>query len=181
MPARVVAFGICPGAHVGRGTSVLHSRDVDELEPERPSPWRQDLPAHHPPRAPAPGHRIGRAAGVTTRVEGLGRETTSSTVLGFRLVDPVTSALAEVELRGRSIAGTVQDGDWVEVADRPSRSGRLEPAHVLNLTTGSEVAAIGSRRGPLARVLAVLFVLVFLLVLAVIAYGVVSTLGEPGF
>lgn len=114
-------------------------------------------------------------------MEGLGRDTASSTVLGFRLVDPHTLALTEVELRGRSIAGTVQDGDWVEVAGEPGRSGRLEPTRAANLTTGSEVTVIGSSRTPLARVLAVLVVLFFLVVLGVIAYGFLTLLGDPTF
>lgn len=157
-----------------------HSRDMDGPEPEHPSPWRQDLPARQP-RPASPGHRVGLVQGVATRVENLGSNLSSSTVLGFRLVDPATTTATEVELRGRSIAGTLRDGDWVEVAGEPGRSGRLEPDRVTNLTTSSEVTAIGAGRGPLAKVLAVLFVLLFLVVLVVIGYGVVTMLGEPGF
>jgi hypothetical protein len=101
--------------------------------------------------------------------------------MAFRLVDPQTSRPTEVELRGLSIAGTVRDGDWVEVAGEPARSGRLEPLRVANVTTGSEVSAVGSSSSPVARVLAVVIILVFLVVLAVILFNVVGMLREPGF
>ena len=146
--------------------------------PYEPGP---DLPATRPPRPAAPGHRLGRAVGVTTRVEGRGSESASQTVLAFRLVDPQTSAPTEVELRGRTIAGTVRDGDWVEVAGEPGRSGRLEPLRVTNLTTRSEVSSAGSPRSPAGRVLAVLFILFFLVVLGVILFGAYQVFTEGGF
>jgi hypothetical protein len=124
---------------------------------------------------------MGRAEGVTVRVESRGSTTSSETVLAFRLVDPQTSRPTEVELRGLSIAGTVRDGDWVEVAGEPARSGRLEPRRVTNVTTGSEVSAVGSSRSPAARVLAVVILLVFVVVLAVILFNVVGMLTDPGF
>jgi hypothetical protein len=124
---------------------------------------------------------MGRAEGVTMRVESRGSTTSSVTVLGFRLVDPQTSRPTEVELRGLSIAGTVRDGDWVEVAGEPARSGRLEPLRVTNVTTGSEVSAVGSSRSPAARVLAVVIILVFVVVLAVILFNIVGMLADPGF
>jgi hypothetical protein len=123
---------------------------------------------------------MGRAEGVTVRVESRGSTTSSETVLAFRLVDPQTSRPTEVELRGVSIAGTVRDGDWVEVAGEPARSGRLEPLRVTNVTTGSEVSAVGSSRSPAARVLAVVILLVFVVVLAVILFNVVGMLTDPG-
>ena len=130
-----------------------------------------DLPVSRPPRPASPGHRLGRADGVSTRVEGRGSEAASQTVLAFRLVDPQTAMPSEVEIRGRTIAGTVRDGDWVEVAGEPGPSGRLEPLRVTNLSTRSEVSSVGSSRSPVARVLAVLFVLFFLTVLGAILYG----------
>ena len=76
--------------------------------------------------------------------------------MAFRLVDASTGQPTEVELRGRSIVGTVRDGDWVEVPGPVGRSGRLEPLTVHNLTTRSKVVARGSSRSPAARVVAVL-------------------------
>lgn len=146
-----------------------------------PDEARGNLPASGPPRAASPGHRLGRVAGVTSRIEGRGANMPTETVLGFRLVDPHTSVPVEVELRGRSIAGTVREGDWVEVAGEPARSGRLEPLRVANLTTGSEVSAVGTSRSPVGRVLAVLFVLLFLVVLGFIAYNAYGAFTDPGF
>ena len=124
------------------------------------------MPSWKPPREALPGARIGRAEGATTRVEGRGSDARSETVLAFRMVDPASGTPTEVELRGSSIAGTVRDGDWVEVMGDPGRSGRLEPRRVHNLTTRSDVVTDGSSRGPVARVVAVLVVLFFVLVLA---------------
>jgi len=146
--------------------------------PYEPGP---DLPALRPPRPALPGHRLGRAEGVTTRVEGHGAQSASETVLAFRLVDALTPVPSEVELRRRTIAGTVRDGDWVEVAGEPGPSGRLEPLRVTNLSTRSEVSSVGSSRGPVARVLAVLFVLFFLVVLGVILYGAYDMFVLEGF
>ena len=98
-------------------------------------------------------------------MEGRGSNASSETVLAFRLVDPASGELSEVELRGSSIAGTVRDGDWVEVTGEPAHSGRLELVRVHNLTTRSDVVATGGRRSAAGRLVAVLFVLFFLLVL----------------
>jgi len=121
-------------------------------EPGGFAPYEPDrLPSNRAPRPASPGHRVGRAEGVSTRVEGQGSEHASQSVLGFRLVDPGTGRPAEVELRGRTISGTVREGDWVEVAGEPGRSGRLEPRKVTNLTTGSEVGSAGDPRGRAPR------------------------------
>jgi len=151
-------------------------------EPSGFPPYEPDrLPSEQPPRPASAGHRVGRAEGVSTRVEGRGSQYASVTVLGFRLVDPQTGRPAEVELRGRSISGTVREGDWVEVAGEPARSGRLEPSRVTNLTTGSEVGAAGDTRGPLAKTLAVLIVLFFLVVLGFIVHGAYGVITGSGF
>ena len=157
-----------------------HDRGVSEPSGYRPDEPRPDLPVSYPPRSASPGHLLGRAEGVAIRVESQGSES-SQTVLSFRLADAMSGQPTEVELRGRSIAGTVQNGDWVEVESRPTRSGRLEPLVVANLTTRSEVRATGSSRSPVGRALAVVFVLVFLVVLAFIVLGFLTTFGEGGF
>lgn len=48
-----------------------------------------------------------------------------------------------MQLRGRSLAGTVRDGDWVEVAGPPNALGRWDVATVQNLTTPSTVLVMG--------------------------------------
>lgn len=158
-----------------------HDRGVSEPSGLRPDEPRPDLPASYPPRSASPGHLLGRAEGVGIRVEAHGSESSSETVLSFRLTDPLSGQPTEVELRGRSLAGTVQNGDWVEVESRPTRSGRLEPLVVANLTTRSEVRAVGGSPSPLGRVLAVVFVLVFLAVLAVVVVGFITTFRGTGF
>jgi hypothetical protein len=150
-------------------------------EPYPPSEPDRDPATRWPPRAAAPGCRVGRVEAVTTRVEGRGSSTSSETVLAFRIVDSQTGVPSEVELRGRSIAGTVHQGDWVEVAGEPTRSGRLEPLRVANLTTHAEVSVVGSSRSPAARVLAVVIVLVFLVVLVVLVVNAVQLFTQPGF
>ncbi|SDR69335.1 hypothetical protein SAMN04488543_0068 [Friedmanniella luteola] len=139
------------------------------------------MPTWKPPRPAVPGARVGRVEGATTRVEGHGANVRSESVLGFRLVDPQSGVPTEVELRGTSIAGTVRDGDWVEVAGEPGRSGRLEPSRVHNLTTRADVVVAGSDRSPMARMVALLIIVVFVIVAAVIIVGVVQVFGEPGF
>jgi hypothetical protein len=117
---------------------------------------------------------------VTTRVESHGTTASSETVLSFRLVDAESAHPLEVELRGRSLAGTVRDGDWVEVTGEPGRSGRLEVAAVSNLTTGSEVTAIGSSTTAGAKAFKVVFLVVFFAILLAVV-GSVIWMGLQGF
>ena len=152
---------------------MTHTVTVSEPDSVLPSLPPSNVPAGEPARPSVPGARVGRAAGVHTRVEARG-ERSSRTVLAFRLVDPATGLPTEVELRGPSISGTVREGDWVEVAGTPGRSGRLEPGRVVNLTTRSEVSVAGVVRGPLAKALAVLLVLFFVGVLLALVFGLVA-------
>lgn len=125
------------------------------------------------------GHLVGRADGVITRVEGYSSNTSSTTVLSFRLDDPSGGRPVEVDLRGRTISGSVREGDWVEVADRRGRSGRVEVARLDNLTTGSQVSAAGSSRSPVVLVLAVLVGLIFVAVFVTIVYFAVMAFRTP--
>jgi hypothetical protein len=124
---------------------VPHAGGVSEPTGFPPYEPGSDLAATRSPREAAPGHRLGRAAGVQTRVESQG-DFSSETILTVRLVEPGSPRPLEVELRGRTLAGTVRDGDWVEVTGEPGRSGRLEVPAVTNVTTGAEVQAVGSSR-----------------------------------
>jgi hypothetical protein len=132
------------------------------------------LPAARPPRAPGPGQRLGRAQGVQTRVEGHGRETSSETVLTFRILDADGGQPAEVELRGRTLSGSVQEGDWVELLDRRATSGRYEVDRLTNLTTGSEVTTPKGLPKTVGIVFLVVFAIVFLTILGIIIAGAVS-------
>lgn len=142
--------------------------DPGEFPAYEPGPG---LPATRPPRPAATGCRLGRADGVTTRVESHGSTTSSETILAFRLVEPGSARPLEVELRGRSLAGTVRDGDWVEAAGEPGRSGRLEVARVTNVTTGAEVTALGSSTTAGAKAFKIIFLIIFVAI--VIAFVVV--------
>jgi len=42
-----------------------------------------------------------------------------------------------VELRGNEVLGNVEEGDWVEIDERPDRHGRVKS--FVNLTTGARV------------------------------------------
>ena len=116
---------------------------------------------------------------MQTRVEAQGHERTSETVLSFRLVEVPGGRPVEVELRGVSLSGSVRDGDWIEVPDRPDRSGRLEVAVADNLTTGSQVTARGSSKSPAVRVYKVVFLLVFVAMLAFILVQFISMSMTP--
>ena len=68
------------------------------------------------------------------------------TVLAFRLMEPGTPQPLDVQLRGRSLTGTVREGDWVEVAGPPDATGRWDVQRLQNLTTASTVIVMGGRR-----------------------------------
>jgi hypothetical protein len=132
------------------------------------------LPATLPPRGAGPGQRVGRAQGVQTRVEGRGRETSSETVLTFRILDADGGQPAEVELRGRTLSGSVQEGDWVELLDQRAKSGRYEVDRLTNLTTGAEVATPRGLPKIVGIVFLVVFAIAFLTILGIIIAGAVS-------
>jgi hypothetical protein len=111
---------------------------------------------------------MGRAQGVQTRVEGRGSNTSSVTVMTFRIVGPDGGQPAEVEIRGRTLTGSVQDGDWVELVDQRAKSGRYEVERVTNLTTGSQVATAGLPPKGVRIALGIVFAIVFLAVLGFI-------------
>jgi hypothetical protein len=142
-----------------------------------PTPPPTPLPVARPPRPASTGHLVGRVDGAATRVESYGHERSSQTVLSFRLLDAGERPV-EVELRGLSLAGTVRDGDWVEVADQ-RRGGRIEAAALTNLTTGSEVKAVGSERSPGAKVFKVVFVAIFLAILVTFVVLVIGMVTDP--
>ena len=131
-----------------------------------------------PPRPPAPGARIGRASGVEVRQETpyAGNDATyGMTVLAFRLLEPGNPRPLDVQLRGRTLSGTVREGDWVEVAGPPDVTGRWDLAKVANLTTGATVVVLGGRRSK-ATVVLVVFLCLVLVVFMLVVVGVVATL-----
>ena len=133
-----------------------------------------------PPRPPAPGARIGRASGVELRQElrpGGNSTAYSATVLAFRLLEPGNPQPLDVELRGRSLNGTVRDGDWVEVAGPPDALGRWSKAKLLNLTTGSTVIMMGGR-SKAATVVALVVVGVLMLIILLIGVGLLASLAS---
>ena len=75
-----------------------------------------------------------------------------------------------MQLRGRSLSGTVREGDWVEVAGPPNLAGRWDVAKVANLTTGATVFVIGGRRSKAAT--AVTFVVLGLVTLLVVLFAI---------
>jgi hypothetical protein len=44
-------------------------------------------------------------------------------------------------MRGRRYRGSINDGDWVEIAEKWKPGQQVEPRRVRNLTTGSLVEA----------------------------------------
>jgi hypothetical protein len=49
--------------------------------------------------------------------------------------------LMGVEMRGHEITGTLDNGDWVEIKERPKRGGGCRPKKVRNLTTNDLIEA----------------------------------------
>ncbi|MFC7621497.1 hypothetical protein [Microlunatus sp. GCM10028923] len=145
-----------------------------------------EFPNHDGGRLPEPAHSaagparplVGRAESVSVVTQpgqvGIGDSTgrSGSTTLTFRLRRPDES-LVEVMLRGLSIAGSVHEGDQVEVPDRPDRSGRIEVVELRNLTTGARVKAEGSPKSGGARVFRIVF-LALLAILLIVFIGVLA-------
>ena len=134
-----------------------------------------------PPRPPGPGARIGRASGVELRQEAQRVSENAAftlTVLAFRLFEPGNPQPLDVQLRGRSLAGTVREGDWIEVTGPPDAAGRWDVASVANLTTGATVLVAGGRRSRAATVVVAVLVCVIALVVVLIAVGVIAALAS---
>lgn len=126
-----------------------------------------------PPRPPSPGSRVGRVSGAEVRQESQPSSNNIAltlTVLSFRLDEPGNPQPLDVQLRGRSLSGTVRDGDWVEVAGPPNLANRWDVVKVANLTTGSTVFVMGGRRSRAATV--VMLVVVSLAVLLLVLFGI---------
>ena len=147
----------------------------------RPEPFGQAaVPAGElPPRPPSPGARIGRAYGAQVRQESQyssNNANLSMTVLEFRLAEPGNPQPLDVLMRGRSLSGTVRDGDWVELAGPPDATNRWNVAKVANLTTGSVVVVMGGRRSKAATVVILTVLTVGLLFLVLVIIGVIAGL-----
>ncbi|GAA3566414.1 hypothetical protein GCM10022197_22890 [Microlunatus spumicola] len=134
-----------------------------------------------PPRPPAPGARLGRVSGVSVRQEALRQSSSTTlglTVLELRLLEPGSPRPLDVVLRGRSLSGTVRDGDWVEVAGPPDATGRWNVAKVQNLTTGATVVVMGGRPSKAATVVGLVLLGLMLLVVLLVVVGVVTSLAS---
>lgn len=156
----------------------------DDRHPE-PSGQGYGAPAGHPllpvqelpPRPPAPGGRVGRAYGVGVRQESQYSSNNASlslTVLEFRLAEPGNPQPLDVLMRGRSLSGTVRDGDWVELSGKPDVTNRWNVAQVANLTTGSAVVVMGGRRRAAAALVVTLALMLVLLGFVVVAVAVLA-------
>ena len=81
---------------------------------------------------------------------------------------------AEVELRGPTLAGSVHEGDWLDLVDKRAKSGRYELDRVQNLTTGSEVSVAALVPKAVGRILLVVFLMIFLAVFIAIVVGALT-------
>lgn len=158
-----------------RLVGIKHDQRMSDLEGFSGYEPGQDLSTGQPPRSAAAGCLIGRVDASTTRVESHGHDFGSATTLTFRLLGP-DRRVRDVQLRGRTISGTVHDGDWVEVRER-ERAGRLEVDTLLNLTTGAQVTVSGSSTSIGARVFKVLFLVVFFSILLVFVFVALGMFG----
>ena len=151
-------------------------------EDRRPEPMGQPLlpVTEMPPRPPAPGGRVGRAYGVGVRQEsrsGSNNVNLSVTVLEFRLAEPGNPQPLDVLMRGRSLSGTVRDGDWIELTGPPDATNRWNVGQVQNLTTGSTVVVLGGRPNKVATVIALVLLGALLLVFLLVVIGVLTAMG----
>lgn len=150
----------------------------DDRRPEPVGP-PSNLPASElPPRPPSPGARVGRAYGAQVRQESQyssNNTNLSLTVLEFRLAEPGNPQPLDVLMRGRSLSGTVRDGDWVELVGPPDVTNRWNVDKVQNLTTGSTVVVMGGRRSKAATVVMLVFLAIVLLVFVAIMIGVLAS------
>ena len=97
------------------------------------------------------------------------------TVLELRLIEPGNPHPLDVLLRGRSLSGTVRDGDWVEVAGPPDATGRWNVAKVQNLTTGATVVVLGGRPSKVGTVVGLVLLGFILLVVVLVVVGVIAS------
>jgi hypothetical protein len=102
---------------------------------------RQD---ERPPRDPQPGATVGRVSQLKQQAASWRGKPAAQMVWTFRMQswDPSggPGLIAAVEIRGNEIHGSLADGDWVEITDRP-KDGGFRPKEITNLTTGERVRA----------------------------------------
>ncbi|WP_460778957.1 hypothetical protein [Microlunatus antarcticus] len=135
----------------------------------------------YPPRPPSPGARVGRASGVEVRQElqYTGNNATyGMTVLAFRLLEPGNPQPLDVQLRGRTLSGTLREGDWVEVAGPPDATGRWDVTRVQNLTTAATVVAVGGRQGKAALTVLVVLACLILVIIGLVIVGAVASMAS---
>jgi hypothetical protein len=97
-----------------------------------------------PPRNAQPGATVGRVSQLKQQLAPWRGRPAAQMVWTFRLQswDPSggPGQIAAVEIRGNEIQGSLTDGDWVEITDRPKHGG-FRPKEITNLTTGERVRA----------------------------------------
>ena len=120
-------------------------------------------------------------SGVSVRQEAQRQSSSTTlglTVLELRLLEPGNPRPLDVLLRGRSLSGTVRDGDWVEVAGPPDATGRWNVAKVQNLTTGAIVFVMGGRPSKAATAVGLAFLCFIALVFLLVVVGVITSLAS---
>ena len=183
MTTRVFAPGCAPTPTAAMMPPMSHPPSIPDGPQDRGyEPAGYPAPTgDYPPRPPSPGARVGRASGAEVRQESQSNASSTAyglTVLAFRLLEPGNPQPLDVQLRGRSLSGTVQDGDWVEVAGTPNALGRWDVAKVQNLTTGSTVLVMGGRPSKAATIVLLGFLGVVVLVVLLVVIGFVVSMAS---
>jgi tetratricopeptide (TPR) repeat protein len=115
---------------------------AQQAQPTAEPPAPQD--EERPPRDPQPGATVGRVRQLKQQAASWRGKPAAQMVWTFRLEswDPSSGPgqIAAVEIRGNEIRGSLADGDWVEITDRP-KDGGFQPKEIINLTTGERVRA----------------------------------------
>lgn len=155
---------------------------------------QEPVPAPPPqvnPRSPTPFQRsqatqeviTGEARGITQRTEQVPDERgVTVTVMAFRVerYDSTGNRLPPipVEMRGRSLEGAINEGDWIEVPGIWHEGHTLRAKRVRNLTTGTVVKIGESAMSGPAKIMITLFLLIFAAVGPAFGLGTVLWAGE---
>lgn len=131
-------------------------------------PPQQPKPSYPPNTASVPGLIRGMVEGLQVRMEPSQWQYPSVTIWDFRLERHDTEgnpmSRVQVEMRGWSFVGSINNGDWIEIKDEWQEGEIVRPHQVHNLSTSTMVTA----KGPSSiKKIAIIAFIVFWLAVAV--------------
>lgn len=141
-------------------------RNMPQPRPQRPTyPARTDS---------VPGLIRGVVVGMQPRIESQGRGVV--TIWDFRLErhDAAGNPMprVQVEMRGYSFLGSINNGDWVEIKGNWQRGEIVKPRQVYNLSTAAMVKS--KDYSVIVKILITVFIIVWLMIVITIFANVIS-------